>query len=231
MAEFKAATQSSEQIEANGSMSMIPRIVGSPVKVALKPPSAWTSQDCAKLRVPRESFGPLTEVSIRFEIEDGSAVAGCPATLAGAGTASFSIPLAESDATRVSMWVPPGSYLLKPELWEWRAWKTAFAFDPLTVFVGESPVDVVVRLSHPICFVNLDVRDEFGRSLKSFVIQTRRALMPFTRGAPVLAIDEDEWELAIAGVADAGYEGIPKHTKKLERGRLNTLRYDLKRKE
>jgi len=47
---------------------------------------------------------------------------------------------------------------------------------------------------------------------------------------PAIPVDEDEWTLAITGVDDAGYAAVPQHKVKLERGKLTTLHYELKRK-
>ena len=209
-----------ERSGTSGSQSVVPRIMSDPTTVTLKPPSAWTAADSGRLSVSREGFGKLTEVQIRFETEDGSAAAGCPAVLQGAAM-TFNVPKEDaSQTTGASVWVPPGAYQLKPDLMSPWEWKAAFTFEPVKVVVGDNRVEVIARLTHPICLVALDVRDELGRPIKSFAVQTRRAYMGFTKGAHVLPIDENEWELAIAGVADAGYEGVPKHTKKLERGRL-----------
>ena len=206
--------------------------------VRLRPPSLWTRDDRAHLVVPRDRFGALTEVRVWFESDQPSSdPIRCPATLvssqntADVGT-QIMIPTEEAHGSRpITLLAPPGSYQLKPDLKG--PWKGTFpfAFDPVPVIVGDSPVDVTVRLTRPICLVELDVRDEFARPLTRFMLQTKRFGAVFTLDVPVLAVDGEEWELAIAGVTDAGYLGVPKHTVALQRGRVTTLKYVLQRKE
>jgi hypothetical protein len=212
----------------------LPPLEPAVVAVPLVRPSAWAPHLAPRVSVS-DCLGALHPVELRFaaSIPHEQRLA-MPVTVSGEARtgAKLSIEVIDPlDGDTVTMALPLGRYSVSPRLFmPWR-WRVPLAFEPTAFMVDGAGTEVGLSLTRPVAIITFDVRDEWGRPVRRYALQTKRAGMVFKSDANTVALDAESIEFAIGGVEDAGYRNVSKRVVALTRGTTNVIRVRLERKE
>lgn len=202
------------------------------ISVRMASPASWLASDLAQVMLPEAAFGQVTRVELQFLSHGDRALMMPPPVkvTSALDLSEFTLNTSMYDGTDpLKLNIVPGKYTIAPDLQVSGEWKAPMSFTPVSLDVMGPLFRSEIVLDQPISLVDINVRDEFGRRVRSFEISAPGTGNRLFRSIPGLfPVDDTSWTLSIKA---RGYEDYYSNVISLEPGSITPHDVSLKRKE